>query len=113
MLGQPPLAEHVIKNVFFDTCVCHQPVIDLLFDVIDIDNILFGSEMVDAVRGVDLQTGHYFDDTKRYLEVLGLTEEQRYKVFEGNARRACPRLDAPLKSRGCNSGLALTWKSTA
>ncbi|MDB5440827.1 MAG: hypothetical protein JWM33_3254, partial [Caulobacteraceae bacterium] len=25
----------------------------------------FGSEMVGAVRGIDPQTGHYFDDTKR------------------------------------------------
>ena len=35
MLGKPPLAEHVMKNVFFDTCVYHQPGIDLLFEVID------------------------------------------------------------------------------
>ena len=53
MLKQPPLREHVMSNVFFDTCVYHQPGIDLLFEVIDIDNILFGSEMVGAVRGID------------------------------------------------------------
>ena len=100
MLKQPPLAEHVMKNVFFDTCVYHQPGIDLLFRVIDIDNILFGSEMVGAVRGIDHETGQYFDDTKRYLDALDLTEEQRYKVFEGNARRVYPRLDASLKARG-------------
>ena len=38
-------------HVFFDTCVYHQPGIDLLLDVVPIDNILFGSEMVGAVRG--------------------------------------------------------------
>ena len=42
-----------MDNVFFDTCVYHQPGIDLLFDVISVDNILFGSEMVGAVRGID------------------------------------------------------------
>lgn len=89
-----------MKNVFFDTCVYHQPGIDLLFEVIDIDNILFGSEMVGAVRGIDPRTGHYFDDTKRYIDKLGLTEEQREKVFSGNARRVYPRLDAALKARG-------------
>ena len=57
-----------MRNVFFDTCVYHQPGIDLLFDVIDVDNILFGSEMVGAVRGIDPQTGHHFDDTRRYVE---------------------------------------------
>ena len=92
--------EHVMKNVFFDTCVYHQPGIDLLFKVIDIDNILFGSEMVGAVRGIDPQTGQYFDDTKRYLDALPLSDEDRYKVFEGNARRVYPRLDASLKERG-------------
>jgi 4-oxalmesaconate hydratase len=100
MLKQPPLREHVMKNVFFDTCVYHQPGIDLLFRVIDIDNILFGSEMVGAVRGIDPETGQYFDDTKRYIENLGLSAENRYKVFEGNARRVYPRLDVALKAQG-------------
>jgi len=100
MLKRPPLGEHVMKNVFFDTCVYHQPGIDLLFEVIDVDNILFGSEMVGAVRGIDPQTGFYFDDTKRYVDALDLTEAQRRQVYEGNARRVYPRLDAILKARG-------------
>jgi len=99
MLKRPPLAEHVMRNVYFDTCVYHQPGIDLLFRVIDLDNILFGSEMVGAVRGIDPETGHYFDDTKRYLDALQLTDAQRAQVFEGNARRVYPRLDAILKAR--------------
>jgi len=100
MMKQPPVETHVMKNVYFDTCVYHQPGIDLLFKVIDIDNILFGSEMVGAVRGIDPQTGHYFDDTKRYVDALNLSDEGRSKVFEGNARRVYPRLDARLKARG-------------
>ncbi len=89
-----------MKNVFFDTCVYHQPGIDLLFRVIDIDNILFGSEMVGAVRGIDPETGQYFDDTKRYVDALELSEEDLYKVYEGNARRVYPRLNAALEARG-------------
>jgi 4-oxalmesaconate hydratase len=100
MMNQPPLAEHVMRNVCFDTCVYHQPGIDLLFNVVDVDNILFGSEMVGAVRGIDSETGHYFDDTKRYIETLNLSEEDRYKVYEGNARRVYPRLDKILKGMG-------------
>jgi 4-oxalmesaconate hydratase len=100
MLKQPALAGHVMKNVFFDTCVYHQPGIDLLFRVIDIDNILFGSEMVGAVRGIDPETGHYFDDTKRYVDAADISEGDRAKVFEANARRVYPRLDAALKARG-------------
>jgi 4-oxalmesaconate hydratase len=100
MLKRPPLEEHVMKNVFFDTCVYHQPGIDLLFKVIDLDNILFGSEMVGAVRGIDPRTGHYFDDTKRYIDALALSPEDKRRIFELNARRVYPRLDALLKQRG-------------
>ena len=100
MLKKPHLRDHVMKNVYFDTCVYHQPGIDLLFKVIDIDNILFGSEMVGAVRGIDPETGNYFDDTKRYLDALDIPQADKEKVFEGNARRVYPRLDAALKARG-------------
>jgi len=96
-----PLVEHLMKNVYFDTCVYHLPGIELLAKVIPIDNILFASEMLGAVKGVDPETGHHFDDTKRYIDqVGGLGEEKRYKIFEGNARRVYPRLDALLTSRG-------------
>ena len=97
MLKRPLLAEHVMKNVFFDTCVYHQPGIGLLFRVIDSDNILFGSEMLGAVRGIDPETGQFFDDTKRYIDALNLSVEDQQKVFEGNARKVYPRLDARLK----------------
>jgi 4-oxalmesaconate hydratase len=100
MLKRPPLREHVMKNVFFDTCVYHQPGIDLLVRVIDLDNIVFGSEMVGAVRGIDPETGHYFDDTKRYIDALPLPDADKRRIFELNARRIYPRLDALLRKRG-------------
>ena len=100
MMGKPPLSEHVMKNVYFDTCVYHQAGIDCLFRVIDVDNILFASEMFGAVKGVDPETGHNFDDTKRYIDALDLSDADRAKVFEGNARRVYPRLDRLLKARG-------------
>jgi 4-oxalmesaconate hydratase len=100
MLKRPALDGHVMRNVFFDTCVYHQPGIDLLVEVIDVDNILFGSEMVGAVRGIDPTTGHHFDDTKRYIDALAISAADKHKIFEGNARRVYPRLDAQLKARG-------------
>jgi 4-oxalmesaconate hydratase len=100
MLQRPPLTSHVMKNVFFDTCVYHQAGIDLLTKVIDIKNILFGSEMVGAVRGIDPETGYYFDDTKRYIDALALSDSEKRLIFELNARRIFPRLDTLLKRRG-------------
>jgi 4-oxalmesaconate hydratase len=99
-MGRPELDELVLKNVWFDTCVYHQPGIDLLFGVIPHANLLFASEMIGAVRGKDPRTGIDFDDTKRYIDALGLDEADRNAVFEANARRVFPRLDQQLKRRG-------------
>jgi 4-oxalmesaconate hydratase len=99
-LGRPPLDGHVMANVFFDTCVYHQPGVDLLGRVIPVDNILFASELLGAVRGVDPETGFSWDDTKRYVDALELSESDKEKVFELNARRIYPRLDAMLSARG-------------
>ena len=96
-LKKPLLGEHLLHNVFFDTCVYHQPGIDLLTKVVPVENILFASEMIGAVRGIDPETGHHYDDTKRYIEASAqLTPAQKQQVYEGNARRVYPRLDAAL-----------------
>jgi 4-oxalmesaconate hydratase len=81
--------------------VYHQPGIDLLTRVIPVSNILFASEMIGAVRGIDPETGFNFDDTKRYIDATTqLSAAQKHQIFEGNARRVYPRLDAALKKRG-------------
>ncbi|MGO4764173.1 amidohydrolase family protein [Cupriavidus sp. 2KB_3] len=93
--------EGLLDNIFFDSCVYHQPGVELLTKVIPADNVLFGSEMIGAVRGKDPDTGQNFDDTKRYLDACpALTDADRHKIFEGNARRVYPRLDARLKAFG-------------
>jgi 4-oxalmesaconate hydratase len=92
--------EGLLDNVFFDTCVYHLPGVELLTKVIPADNVLFGSEMIGAVRGRDPDTGEYFDDTKRYVDALPLPEGDKRKIFEGNARRVYPRLDALLAAQG-------------
>lgn len=99
-LKKPELEEHLLNNVWFDTCVYHQPGINLLTEVIPVKNVLFASEMIGAVRGVDPRTGHNFDDTKRYIEAADLTAEQRFQIYEGNARQVYPRMDAILKKQG-------------
>ena len=93
----PPLKEHLLKNIFFDTCVYHQPGIDLLLKVIPVENILFASEMIGAVRGIDPESGFMYDDTKRYIEAATqLSAADRAQIYEGNARRVFGRLNAAL-----------------
>ncbi len=98
-LGRPDPVE-LLRNVFFDTCVYHQPGIDLLYKVIPAENILFASEMLGAVRGADPETGVAWDDTLVYIDNLGLTDVNRRAVVELNARRAYPRLHRRLAVKG-------------
>ena len=92
-MGLPALKDGLMRNVFFDTCVYHQAGIDLLSKVVPTENILFGSEMIGAVKGVDPETGFNFDDTKRYVEATPqLQAVQRRGVFQGNVLRVYPRL---------------------
>ncbi len=96
-MKKPPLIEHVMNNVWFDTCVYHQPGIDLLAKVIPVKNVLFASEMIGAVRGIDPETGFYYDDTKRYVDGLSsLSPAEKHMIFEGNARKVYPRMNAYL-----------------
>lgn len=99
-IAKRPL-EGLLDNIFFDTCVYHQPGIELLTKVIPIKNVLFGSEMIGAVRGRDPFNNYYFDDTKRYVDGCeALSAEDRHAIFEGNVRRVYPRLDQLLKAKG-------------
>jgi 4-oxalmesaconate hydratase len=95
-LGRPPV-EELMNNVFFDTCVYHKPGIELLLEVVPADNVLFASEIIGAVKGVDPRTGYHYDDTKRYIDAVDWLEpEHRSKVLGGNARRVYGRLDAHI-----------------
>lgn len=82
----------LLDHIWFDTCVYHQRGIDLLLDVVPAENVLFASEMVGAVRGIDPDTGNYYDDTKIYVDNSKLDAADRQKVYEDNIRRVYPRL---------------------
>jgi 4-oxalmesaconate hydratase len=97
-MKRPPLVDLIRDNIFFDTCVYHSPGIELLLKVVPVDNILFGSEMVGAVRGIDPETGHYFDDTKRYIDSIPwLSAADKRKIFELNVRKVYPRIVALIE----------------
>jgi 4-oxalmesaconate hydratase len=94
---RPPLSESVLKNVFFDTCVYHQPGIDLLTKVIPAENILFASEMLGAVKGIDPETGFNYDHTRRYIEDSTLlSADEKRAILAGNARRVYSRIPAEI-----------------
>ena len=84
-MGLKPLDAGLMNNVYFDTCVYHQPGIDLLTQVVPHRNMLFGTEMIGAVKGIDPETGHHFDDTKRYVDATPhLDDRSRQDLFFNN-----------------------------
>jgi 4-oxalmesaconate hydratase len=90
----------LLRNLFFDTCVYHQPGVDLLTRVLPAENILFASEMLGAVRGADPATGIGWDDTLRYVDGAGLDPADYAAITEANARRVYPALDRRLAAQG-------------
>ena len=102
-----------MNNVFFDTCVYHQPGIDLLAEVIDTKNILFGSEMVGAVRGIDPQTGHYFDDTKRYVDALPISDDAAPRDLRGQCPPRVPAARRQTEGERPVTGQRATRKSAS
>ena len=90
----------MMRNVYFDTCVYHQPGIDLLLKVVPHENVLFASEMVGAVNGIDPETGHAYDDTKRYVDAAAISDADRAKIYAGNTLSVYPRLTGKLRTAG-------------
>jgi pimeloyl-ACP methyl ester carboxylesterase len=46
------------------------------------------------------ERGYAGYDTKRYIEAADIQPKHRFKIYEGNARRVYPRLDAALTVQG-------------
>ena len=96
-MGRPLLKDYLLTNVSFDTCVYHQPGAELLAKVIPVGNILFASETIGAVQGIDPETGHHYDDTKRYIDAIPwLSDADRHRIYEANARATYARLSAQI-----------------
>ena len=53
--------------------------------------------MVGAVRGIDPETGFYFDDTRRFIDNTDkLNDAEREQIFESNTRAVFKRFPATL-----------------
>jgi 4-oxalmesaconate hydratase len=92
--------ETFLKRLYFDTTVYGAEAMQMLITVVGADNILFASEMLGGVNAVDPRTGRMFDDNQPLVEAISwLDENDRMKIFELNARKVYPRLDAILDRR--------------
>jgi 4-oxalmesaconate hydratase len=79
-------------NVFVDTCLYNRLNMQLLFDAVSVDNILFGSECDGAFPGVvNDETQDHYDNTRRYVDDSTLDQDHKARIYAQNARRVYPR----------------------
>ncbi len=84
--------EEMVRHLYFDTAIYDQDSMEMLIRKIGLDNVLFSTEMLGTAKAIDPQTGKSFDDTVGMVKSIPwLTEEGRFKIFEGNARKLYPR----------------------
>lgn len=103
--GRGDLVDIIGDNIYFDTCLYGQRGMQLLVDTVPSKNLLFASEMIGAVRGIDPTTGRRFDDTRSLLESAdGIGEAERAAIASGNALRVYPRLRSALEKNGVTPG---------
>ncbi|WP_227937902.1 amidohydrolase family protein [Alkalihalobacillus deserti] len=77
-----------LKKLYFDTVNYSKEALELTFKVIGSDNLLFGTENPGTGSVVNPNTGKMFDDLKPVIDSIDfLTEEDLYKVYEGNAKK--------------------------
>ena len=84
--------EEVVKHLYFDLAIYDRDSMEMVVRKMGVDNVMFASEMFGTAQPVDPKTGKCFDDTVEWVKGMDwLTEEERGKLFEGNARKLFTR----------------------
>jgi 4-oxalmesaconate hydratase len=91
-----PLSEpfdESMKRLYYDCCIYHKDSIELLLRLVGTDRVLFGTEKPGSGSAPDPKTGRELDDLKPVIESIDwLTEEDRRRIFEKNARAVYKRI---------------------
>ncbi len=90
--------EELCKKLYFDTAIYDQSSVEYLIQRVGVDNVLFASEMIGGVQAVDPNHGRQFDDTRPYVDAIEwLSDEDKKKIFEDNAKKVFPRIKPYLE----------------
>ncbi|HKR89902.1 MAG TPA: amidohydrolase family protein [Phenylobacterium sp.] len=80
--------DDALRQFHFDTCLHAPPSLELLVKVAGPDAVCFGTERIGSGTQINPDTGRSYDDLKPEIEAMTfLSDADRYKIFEGNARR--------------------------
>jgi 4-oxalmesaconate hydratase len=88
---RPPF-EETVRKLYFDLSTYDRESIELTIRKMGVDNVLYASEMWGSAKSIDPDTGRRFDDTVGMVTDLDwLSEADKQKLLEGNARRLYSR----------------------
>ncbi len=82
-----------LRKLYFDTVLYNQESLELLIRIAGAENCLFGTDTPGTGSATDPATGRPRDDLKPVIEnIEWLSEDQRGRIFAGNARQLFPGL---------------------
>ncbi len=82
------LFQNRLRKMYFDTVLYSEDALELLIKVVGPDNLLFGSECPGVGSSTNPETGETFDKIAPIIQGFNwLSDEDKVKIFEGNARR--------------------------
>ena len=85
--------EEAARQVYWDMAIYDQDGMELLIKKVGVDNVLFATEMFGAVNATDPATGRNFEDLVPLFNGIDwLSDEDRYKITEGNHRKVYSRM---------------------
>lgn len=85
--------DETLRRLYFDTVLYNQESLELLIKVVGADRCLFGSDKPANGSVVDPETGRALNDIKPLLESIEwLSADEKYAIYEGNARKVFTRL---------------------
>jgi 4-oxalmesaconate hydratase len=91
--GHEPF-EDAARRVYWDMAIYDKEAMELLIKRVGVDNILFATEMFGAINAIDPKTGRNFEDIVPIFQSIDwLSDDERYKITEGNARKVYSRVD--------------------
>jgi predicted TIM-barrel fold metal-dependent hydrolase len=81
-----------LRRLYYDTVLYNQESLDFLLRIVGTDRCLFGTENPGSGSSKDPETGKLLDDLKPVIEGISwLTDTDRARIFEDNARAVFPR----------------------
>ena len=87
MEGLEPF-EEAARRVYWDMAIYDTEGMEMLIKRVGSDRVLFATEMFGAVNAIDPKTGRNFEEVVPIFQAVpGLSEEDRYNITEGNAKR--------------------------